>query len=155
MKKLICKVLAVPIGSADVERAFSVLSHIRTQRRSKLTAYHLEGLLRIRLNGPKVDMFSPLQYAKKWTGLLTDDPLQQRKKSTQKETQQDVPQPNVQNKPNVQDDLNLQERMEDEVEPIWNNEPDPEDADESEMTPDAKNTPEPEEFKYMNEFPLF
>ena len=155
MKKLIRKVLAVPIGSADVERAFSVLSHIRTQRRSKLTAYHLEGLLRIRLNGPKVDMFSPLQYAKKWTGLLTDDPLQQRKKSTQKETQQDVPQPNVQNKPNVQDDLNLQERMEDEVEPIWNNEPDPEDADESEMTPDAKNTPEPEEFKYMNEFPLF
>ena len=77
------------------------------------------------------------------------------KSQHKKETQQDVPQPNVQNKPNVQDDLNLQERMEDEVEPIWNNEPDPEDADESEMTPDAKNTPEPEEFKYMNEFPLF
>ena len=95
MKRLIRKVLAVPIGSADVERAFSVLSHIRTQRRSKLTAYHLEGLLRICLNGPKADIFSPLQYAKKWTGLLTDDPLQQLKKSTQKETQQNVPKPNV------------------------------------------------------------
>ena len=45
--------------------------------------------------------------------------------------------------------------MDDEVEPIWNNEPDPEDANESEMTPAAKNTPEPEEFKYMDEFPLF
>ena len=109
MKRLIRKVLAVPIGSADVERAFSVLSHIRTQRRSKLTAYHLEGLLCICLNGPKADIFSPLQYAKKWTGLLTDDPLQQRKKSTQKETQQNVPKPNVQNQPNVQDELNLQE----------------------------------------------
>ena len=45
--------------------------------------------------------------------------------------------------------------MEDEVEPIWNNEPDPEDAIESEMTPDAKNTPKPNKFKYMDEFPLF
>ena len=32
MKKLIRRVLAVPIGSADVERAFSILSHIRDQR---------------------------------------------------------------------------------------------------------------------------
>ena len=152
MKRLICKVLAVPIGSADVERAFSVVSHIRTQRRSKLTAYHLEGLVRIRLNGPKADIFSPLQYAKKWTGQLTDDPLQQQKKSKQ----QDVPKPNVQNQPNVQEDqLNLQDPLEDEVEPIWNNEPDPEDAIESEMTPDAKNTPKPNEFKYKDEFPLF
>ena len=67
-----------------------------------------------------------------------------------------MPKPNVQNQPNVQEDqLNLQDPLEDEVEPIWNNEPDPEDAIESEMTPDAKNTPKPNEFKYMDEFPLF
>ena len=48
MKKLICKVLAVPIASADVERAFSILSQIRNQRRSQLTAYHIDTMLRIR-----------------------------------------------------------------------------------------------------------
>ena len=48
MKKLICKVLAVPIASADVERAFSIWSHIRNQRRSQLTAFHIDTMLRIR-----------------------------------------------------------------------------------------------------------
>ena len=66
MKKLIRKVLAVPIGSADVERAFSILSHIRNQRRSQLTAYHIDTMLQIRLNGPKVGQFLPLKYAKSW-----------------------------------------------------------------------------------------
>ena len=77
MKKLICKVLAVPIGSADVERAFSILSHIRNQRRSQLTAYHIDTMLWICLNGPKVGEFLPLKYSKSWVQknrLLTDDP---------------------------------------------------------------------------------
>ena len=52
MKRLIRHVLSVPVGSADVERAFSILSHIRDQRRSRLTPKHIEGLLRIRINGP-------------------------------------------------------------------------------------------------------
>ena len=87
MKKLIRRVLAVPIGSADVERAFSILSHIRDQRRSKLIPYHLEGLMRIRLNGPKPELFAPLKYAKTWTGILTDDPVNQKKKKKHKVNQ--------------------------------------------------------------------
>ena len=79
------KVLAVPIGSADVERAFSLLSHIRNQRRSQLTAYHIDTMLWIHLNGPKVGEFLPLKYAKSWVEknrLLTDDPNYIKKKRT-------------------------------------------------------------------------
>ena len=82
MKRLIRHVLSVPVGSADVERAFSILSHIRDQRRSRLTPKHIEGLLRIRINGPSPDKFLPLKYAKTWKGLNTGDPLGQRRKAT-------------------------------------------------------------------------
>ena len=64
MKKLIRRVLAIPIGSADVDRAFSILSHIRDQHRSQLTAYHIEGLLCICINGPIPEKFLLLKYAK-------------------------------------------------------------------------------------------
>ena len=102
IKKLIRRVLAVPIGSADVERAFSILSHIRDQRRSKLIPYHLEGLMRIRLNGPKPELFAPLKYAKTWTGILTDDPVnQKKKKTTQSEPKPQENEPSIENeKPN-------------------------------------------------------
>ena len=76
MQKLIHRVLVIPI---DVERAFSILSHIRDQRRSQLTAYHIEGLLRIRINGPSPEKFLPLKYAKTWKGINTGDPLANRK----------------------------------------------------------------------------
>ena len=59
MKRLIRHVLSVPVGSADVERAFSILSHIRDQRRSQLTPKHIEGRLRIRINGPSPPSFCP------------------------------------------------------------------------------------------------
>ena len=82
MKRLIRHVLSVPVGCANVERAFSILSHIRDQRRSQLTPKHIEGLLRIRINGPSPDKFLPLKYAKTWKGLNTGDPLGQRRKAT-------------------------------------------------------------------------
>ena len=67
IKKLVQTVLSVPIGSADCERAFSILFHIRTKRRAKLTPQHLEDLLRIRMNGPKdPTKFAAFKYAKEW-----------------------------------------------------------------------------------------
>ena len=152
MKKLIRRVLAVPIGSADVERAFSILSHIRDQRRSKLIPYHLEGLMRIRLNGPKPELFAPLKYAKTWTGILTDDPVNQKKKKTT----QSEPKPQ-ENEPSIENEKNEQERLEDEIEPVWDNKPTAEDDDESEIPSSSKDSiePVPSEFKYMNELPLF
>ena len=151
MKKLIRRVLAVPIGSADVERAFSILSHIRDQRRSKLIPYHLEGLMRICLNGPKPELFAPLKYAKTWTGILTDDPVNQKKKKTT----QSEPKPQ-ENEPSIENEKTEQERLEDEIEPVWDNKPTAED-DESEIPSSSKDSiePVPSEFKYMNELPLF
>ena len=77
IKKLIQCVLVTPIGSADAERGFSTLFHIRSPRRSTLSSQNLEVHMRIRLNGNrKLEEFPALLYAKKWTeqgGILSDD----------------------------------------------------------------------------------
>ena len=74
--KLITRVLTVPLGSADAERGFSILFHIRNSRRSRLTGKHLEGYLRLRINGPKkISKFQAVTYAQKWkqqNHMLTD-----------------------------------------------------------------------------------
>ena len=77
---LVTKVLATPIGSADAERSFSILFHIRNKRRSRLTTEHLEDNMRVRMNAPNdLDEFGPyaLKVAKKWAekNFLTDDPV--------------------------------------------------------------------------------
>jgi hypothetical protein len=75
---IIRKILSIPIGSADAERSFSTLFHIRTKRRNRLTSEHLQDYLRIRMNGPKkINEFSALKYAKLWhlkNNMLTDAP---------------------------------------------------------------------------------
>ena len=76
LKDLIRRVLAIPVGSSDVERAFSILTHIWDQRRSGLTPEHIQDLLRFRINGPKPREFNGMKYAKTWRGLRTDDPTQ-------------------------------------------------------------------------------
>ena len=64
---LILKILSTPISSADAERAFSILFHIRSTRRSRLSPLNLEDLLRIRMNAPKdIYKFPAEEYAKIW-----------------------------------------------------------------------------------------
>ena len=79
---LLKKVLVIPIGSADAERAFSIFFHLRTKRRTRLSPKNLYNHLRVRLNGPKDhDAFAAQKYAKWWAeagNLLTDDPTQVR-----------------------------------------------------------------------------
>ena len=78
LKGIVRKVLAIPIGSADAERSFSTLFHIRTKRRSRLKPSTLDNFLRIRLNGPKdIRKFPAIKFAKLWKlkgHFLTDDP---------------------------------------------------------------------------------
>ena len=77
LKDLIRNILAIPVGSADVERAFSILTHIRDSRRSQLTAEHIEDALRIRMNGPSPDEFNSIKYATSWVNsgkMHSDDP---------------------------------------------------------------------------------
>lgn len=70
--------LVITTGSAEAERGFSIMNHIKFDRRSKLTPRHVEDLLRIRINGPdNMDSFSAIKYAKRWVNqnhLRTDDP---------------------------------------------------------------------------------
>lgn len=87
-KKLINTVLVLPIGSADAERGFSIMNHIKSPRRAQITTNHLNDMLRIRINGPNdINKFGPRKYAQIWINkghLRTDDPT--RKKPRRAET---------------------------------------------------------------------
>ena len=141
MKVLTRSVLAIPIGSADVERAFSISSHIRDQHRSQLTASHIEGLLRVRINGPNPANFLPLKYAKTWKGMNTGDPLRNRKNKKE-------------NKENVIDDSELVlDATEEEVQQEKKDEDDffgDEEFDQIDTTGMKS-----KDFKYMDESTLF
>ena len=54
---LLHHVLALPVGSADAERGFSIMKHAKYDRRSRLTPKHLEDILRLRINGPSLEKF--------------------------------------------------------------------------------------------------
>ncbi len=82
IKKLVQIVLVIPIASADVERGFSILAHTRSDRRSRLTAAHLQNILFLRINGPPLEKLDAARYAQAWieAGVMqTDDPTQIRK----------------------------------------------------------------------------
>jgi hypothetical protein len=55
IKKLITTVLVLPVGTADIERSFSILNHFKYNRRSRLTPDHVEDITRLRFNGPELD----------------------------------------------------------------------------------------------------
>ena len=55
------------IGSADVERSFSILNHIRYNRRHSLDSETLNQLMFIRNNGPKdLTKFNGIPYVVYW-----------------------------------------------------------------------------------------
>ena len=67
IRNIIRSILVTPISSADAERGFSILFHTRTSRRSRLTAEHLDVILRLRINGPKnIPLFPAFKYAQAW-----------------------------------------------------------------------------------------
>lgn len=76
--QLIQRILVLPIGSAEAERGFSIMNHIKTQRRSALTRNHVEDLMRIRINTvDDIEKFAAKKYAKEFIRkhhLRTDDP---------------------------------------------------------------------------------
>lgn len=79
--ELIQRLLVLPIGSAEAERGFSIMNHIKSSRRSVLTRKHVEDLMRIRINGPNgLEKFAAHKYASEFikTHLRTDDLRYQR-----------------------------------------------------------------------------
>ena len=70
IRRLLQVTLSLPIGSADAERAFSVLAHIRNKRRSRLKPTSVDALIRIRMNGSKkLEEFNAAKYAKSWLAM--------------------------------------------------------------------------------------
>ena len=53
--KLLKVVLAIPIGSSEAERGFSIMNAIKTQRRNRLLHSTVESNLIIRINGRDVE----------------------------------------------------------------------------------------------------
>lgn len=82
--RLIRIVLVLPASSADAERSFSIMNHIKYDRRASLTSENLDHLMRCKINGPKqLDRFPSAKYARAWVKrkhMLTDDPTHQRKR---------------------------------------------------------------------------
>jgi hypothetical protein len=77
LKNLVRVALVIPVGSAEAERAFSIMNHARTKRRSHLLPATLNSIMRIRINGvKKIDQFPAQRYANLWVKaghLRTDD----------------------------------------------------------------------------------
>ena len=58
--------MAIPIGSASAERAFSIMNFIKTAQRARLTVENMEHILRIRINGPHMGGIEMKNYARDW-----------------------------------------------------------------------------------------
>lgn len=83
LKDLIHIVLTLPIGSSEVERGFSILHNINIKTRNRLSAKHLEDIVRIRINGPPIEKFNAISYTLHWlsSGHITvDDSRKNRQK---------------------------------------------------------------------------
>lgn len=66
-RQLINTILVLPIGSADAERGFSIMNHIKTSRRTRLTSSHLNDIMRIRINGiDEVNKWPAARHARQW-----------------------------------------------------------------------------------------
>lgn len=85
-QKLIRTILVLPIGSAEAERGFSVMNHIKNKRRARLTPAHMQDIMRIRLNGvDELEKFPATRYANQFikeNHIRTDDPRWQKKTTT-------------------------------------------------------------------------
>ncbi len=66
LKYYIACTLTVPVGSADAERGFSILFHTLDKRRMLLTPETIDGILKIRINGPPTKEFYCKMYKDHW-----------------------------------------------------------------------------------------
>ena len=85
LKELIHIVLVIPLGSSDVERGFSVLHGVNSKARNRLTATHLEDIVRIKINGPPIKNFDPIPYTLHWLAsghIKVDDTRKAKNKET-------------------------------------------------------------------------
>lgn len=94
-KKLVHTVLVLPVGSADVERGFSVLNILLNSRRTnRLTLEHMNDIMRVKINAPdKIENFGVSKYAREWikqNHKRTDDPIAKRPRITNLNDEEEV-----------------------------------------------------------------
>jgi len=66
-RELVESVLALPIGTQDVEQAYSIMNDFKTSTRSRMTTATLEANLRIRFNGNSgIETWHVYHYIKTW-----------------------------------------------------------------------------------------
>lgn len=94
-KMLIRIILVLPIGSADAERGFSIMNHVKSDRRARLVGKHLEDHLRIRINAnDDLDKFPAKKYAQNWVHenhMRTDERTKIRKNTEKSENKKFLP----------------------------------------------------------------
>jgi hypothetical protein len=66
LKELMCRVLIVPVSSAECERGFSQMNLDDTALRSRLQISTLSALIFIKVNGPPTKLFQPDSYVRQW-----------------------------------------------------------------------------------------
>ena len=59
--KLLNIIMALPVGTATVERSFSQMKLIKTRLRSRLSDLNLEHLIKISIEGPPLTMWTLMQ----------------------------------------------------------------------------------------------
>ena len=92
LRFLVRVALVIPVGSADAERGFAIMNNIKTSKRASLEHRELEGLMRIKINGPSIEKFDANRYAAYWVRdnhLLSDDPTRRGKKKNPSDTDED------------------------------------------------------------------
>ena len=80
LKKLMNVIISLPTGSSDIERGFSVLKHIRSDRCSRMSTNLIQDTMCIWVNGPDVENFDAQRYAHYWiaSGHMQSDDSQQK-----------------------------------------------------------------------------
>ena len=76
VRKIVHICLALAGSSADCERSFSIMKHIRPQSRNQLRPESISHLMRIKYNGPPLEKLNVQYYTEKWLEsgkLLVDD----------------------------------------------------------------------------------
>ena len=64
--KVVSIILTIPVHSADCERGFSYMKHIKSDWRSCLSILHLNDIMRVKMLTPEVGQFDPMAALKKW-----------------------------------------------------------------------------------------
>lgn len=66
LQRLLKIVITLPVSSAEAERGFSIMKHIKYDRRNRLSPSHLNDMMRIRINGPPINEWNPKKYVTNW-----------------------------------------------------------------------------------------